>query len=196
MNFLQKRKERKKIERKIQARQGKKNIERHIKKQRANLAKYWELGKRSARIKDGASFKQISAFILATQRDITQWERRLLYFDMVEARQDQVLAAADFAQSYQAMAKTMLAHSDPANIAQIQQDIEMGMARAEMMDGMLENLMDMSEDMLTDEIASPNDAELTQIMSAIQTEADEEGFGLGDDEIEASLRAIEEQLGR
>lgn len=196
MNFFKQRSERKKIERKIQVRQGKKNIDRHIQKQRQNMEKYWELAKRAARIKDSASFEQISSFILATQRDITQWERRLLYFDMVEARQDQVVAAADFAESYQAMAKTMLASSNPANVAQIQQDIEMGLAQAEMMDGMMENLMDMSQDLINDTVSTSNDAELTQIMAAIQAEAADEGLGGDSAEIEASLRAIEEQLNR
>lgn len=196
MNFFKQRKQRQEIERKIEARRGKKAVEQHIQRQRRNIQHYWGLAKRAARLKDETMFKQISKFILASQKDVTQWERRLLYFDMVQARRDQIGAAAEFAQAYQAMAKSMLVNSNPADIAKIQQDIEMGLAQAEMMDGMLENLMDISEGMLDDMSVGVQDGELTQIMQAIQTEAEQEGRGVSDAEIEASLRAIEEQLGK
>ncbi len=196
MNYFQRRKQRKEIQRKIEARRGKKAVEQHIQRQRRNIQRYWELAKRAARIKDQVMFKQIAKFILASQRDVTQWERRLLYFDMVQARRDQIGAAAEFAQAYQAMAKSMLANSDPADLAKIQQDIEMGLAQAEMMDEMLSSLMDISEDMLEEISADVADSELAQIMQTIQAEAEQEGQGISDADIEASLRAIEEQLGK
>lgn len=196
MNFFKQRRQRKEIERKIEVRRGKKAVEQHIQRQRRNIQRYWELAKRAARLKDQAMFKQIAKFILASQRDVTQWERRLLYFDMVQARRDQISAAAEFAQAYQAMAKSMLANSNPTDLAKIQHDIEMGLAQAEMMDEMLASLMDISEDMLEEISQDVPDAELAQIMQAIQAEAEQEGQGVSDAEIEASLRAIEEQLKR
>lgn len=196
MGFLRGRRERQEIERKMKARQGRRSIERHIRRQRQNVQRYWELAKRAARLRDQKMFKQIAAFILATQRDITQWERRLLYFDMVQARRDQVLTSAQFAEAYQAMAQSMLAHSSPENLARIQQDIERGFQTAEMMDEMLENLMDISEDLLEDVMSADQEGELRQIMEAIEAEAEQEAQGVEDAEIEAALRAIEEQLTR
>lgn len=189
-------KQEKEIERKIKARQGKKSVERHVQRQKANIQKYWELAKRAYRLKDQKMFEQIAAFILATQRDVHQWEHRLLYFDMVEARRDQVLAAAEFAAAYQEMAKSMLANSSPAQMAKIQKDIEVGIMRAELMDDFLADLVEMSEEMLADARQGERDGELKQIMAALQTEADQEGQVASDAEIEASLRAIEEQLKR
>lgn len=196
MNFFKQRKQRQEIERKMQARKGKKAVERHLQRQRHNIQEYWKLAKRAVRLKDQKMFQQIAKFILASQKDVTQWERRLLYFDMVQARRDQIGAAAEFAHAYQAMAKSMLANSDPAQLAKIQQDIELGLAQADVMDEMLENLMDISEDMLEDMSMDVADSELSQIMQAIQAEAEEEGHTVNDADIEASLRAIEEQLGR
>ncbi|MEI2420514.1 hypothetical protein V6O07_09575, partial [Arthrospira platensis SPKY2] len=92
------------------------------------------------------------------------------------------------------MAKSMLAVSDPGDMANIQRDIEMGFLQAEMMEDALDNLVDMSENMLNEMVPMETDKELLQIMQAIQTEADAElQGGFGDAEMEASLRAIEEQ---
>lgn len=195
MNLFKSRQE-KEIERKLKARQGKKSVERHVQRQKTNIQKYWGLAKRAYRLKDQKMFEQIAAFILTTQRDVHQWEHRLLYFDMVEARRDQVLAAAEFAQAYQEMAKSMLENSSPSQMAKIQKDIEMGIMRAELMDDVLADLVEMSEEMLADTKLDERDAELKQIMAALQTEADQDGQVASDADIEASLRAIEEQLKR
>lgn len=190
------RKRQKEIDRKIKIKEGRRRLDRYIKKQQENLVKYRGLAKRAQRVGDEQMFRQIAMFILRTQRDITQWERRILYFDMVEARKDQVLAAAEFAKAYEVMAQSMLANSNPASIAKIQHDIETGLMRAEMMDDMLENLMDVSEDLLSEPASAEDSAELQQIMAELATEADQEAQGVSDAEIEASLRAIEEQLRR
>jgi hypothetical protein len=195
MKFI-KSKQEKEIERKLKARQGKKTVERHVSRQRAVIQKYWELAKRAYRLKDAKMFEQIATFILMTQRDITEWERRLIHFDMVEAQRDQVVAAAEFAQAYQEMAKSMLSSTDPASLAKIQKDIEVALMRAEMMDDVLENLMDMSEGMLENARLDDRNDEIKQIMAALKSEAEEESQAPDDAEIEASLRAIEEQLKR
>jgi hypothetical protein len=195
-NFFKRRKEQKEIERKMQVRQGKRHIERYVQRQKQKINQYLTMAKRAYRRKDSKMFQQISAFILVTQREVLQWERRLLYFDMIEARQDQVKSAAEFAQAYKSMAESMLAVSDPANMAQIQRDIEMGLARAEMMDDMLESLVDMSEGMLSEMVSFDQDPELRQIMQSLGAEAEQEEQGALDTDIEASLRAIEEQLGK
>lgn len=195
MNLF-KSKQEKEIERKIKARQGKKTVERHVQRQKANIQKYWALAKRAYRLNDTKMFEQIATFILSTQRDVTQWERRLLYFDMVEAQRDQVLAAAEFALAYQEMAKSMLASASPADLAKIQKDIEVAMMRSDMMEEVMENLMDLSEGMLQDVQLEDRGNELKQIMGALQTEAVAESQAPSDSEIEASLRAIEEQMKR
>ena len=195
MNLF-KSKQEKEIERKIKARQGKKSVERHVQRQRGKMKTYWELGKRAYRLKDVQAFEKIASFILATQKDITVWERRLLDFDVIEAKRDQVLAVAEFAEAYQEMAKSMLASTNPANLAKIQKDIDMALTRAEMMDAVLDNLMDISEDILDDVKLDDGSNEFKEIMAALQTEADAESQAPSDTELEASLRAIEDQLRR
>ena len=195
MNLF-KSKQEKEIERKIKARQGKKSVERHVQKQRVNIEKYWGLAKRAYRLHDTKMFEQIASFILMTQRDITQWERRLLYFDMVEAQRDQVLAAAEFAQAYQEMAKSMLSSASPADLAKIQKDIEVAMMRSEVMEEAMDSLMELSEGMLQDVRVGDQSAELKQIMATLQNEAIAESQAPSDSEIEASLRTLEEQMKR
>ena len=193
---LYKTKQEKDIERKIKARQGKKTVERHNQRQKANIEKYWALAKRAYRMRDPKRFEQIATYILSTQRDVMQWERRLLDFDMIEAQRDQVLAAADFAMAYEQMAKSMMANSDPASMARIQKDIQTAMLRAEMMEGVLENLSDISQELIDDVKLSDRGGEINQIMAALRAEADEESKAPDDKELEASLRAIEEQMKR
>jgi signal transduction histidine kinase len=198
MNFFnsEERKRQKELDRKIKIKEGRRRLERYIQKQQENLLKYRKLAKRAQRVGDEPMFRQIVLFILRTQRDITQWERRILYFDMVEARKDQVLAAAEFAKAYEVMAQSMLANSNPASIAKIQHDIETGLMRAEMMDDMLENLMDVSGDLLSEPSSAEDASDLKQMMDELTTEAEQEAQGVSNAEIEASLRAIEEQLRR
>jgi hypothetical protein len=195
MNIF-KSKQEKEIERKIKAKQGKKTVERHVQRQKANLEKYRGLAKRAYRLDDTKMFEQIATFILATQRDVTQWERRLVYFDMVEAQRDQVLAAAEFAQAYQEMAKSMLASANPADLAKIQKDIEVAMMRSDMMEEVMENLMELSEGVLQEVRSEDKSNELKQIMADLQSEAVAESQAPSDSEIEASLRKIEEQIKR
>lgn len=191
------RRQRKEIERKTKVRQSKRTIEQHIQRQKKNIDRYLVLGKRAARLNDEGMFRQIATAILASQRDVMQWDRRLLYFDMVEARVDQIRAAAEFAKAYQNMAESMLENSNPSNIAKIQQDIQMGLTRAEMMDDMLANLVDISDDMLTDLSGGEQDKELAQLMESLRAEAAQESSSIATDtEIEAGLRAIEEKLGK
>ena len=110
MNFFnsEERKRQKELDRKIKIKEGRRRLDRYIQKQKENLLKYRKLAKRAHRVGDESMFRQIALFILRTQRDIMQWERRILYFDMVEARKDQVLAAAEFAKAYEVMAQSML----------------------------------------------------------------------------------------
>jgi hypothetical protein len=199
MNFFnsEERRQRRELERKMKVRQSKRTVEQHIQRQKKNIERYLGLGKRAARLNDEGMFRQIATAILASQRDVMQWERRLLYFDMVEARTEQIRAAAEFAKAYQNMAQSMLENSNPANIAKIQQDIQMGLSRAEMMDDMLANLVDISDEMLADFAGGEQEKELAQLMASIRSEATQEsGSGAADAEIEAGLRAIEEKLGK
>lgn len=191
------RKQRRELERKMKIRQGKRTVEQHIQRQKKKIDQYLAMAKRAVRLHDEAMFRQLTTSILVSQRDAIQWERRLLFFDMVEARTEQTRAAAEFAKAYQNMAQSMLENSNPGNIAKIQQDIQMGLARAEMMEDMLANLVDMSDDMLSDFAGGEQDKELAQLMESIRTEsAQESSSSAVDAEIEASLRAIEEKLGK
>ncbi len=191
---LWKSKQEREIERQIKAKEGKKAVERHIRRQKTNVEKYWELAKRAYRLRDSKRFEQISTLVLATQRDVQQWEQRLLDFDMIEAQRDQVLAAADFARSYEAMAKSMISASDPVKLANIQRDIQVALMRAEMMDTVLENFSEMSQEMLQETALNDRGGEIKAIMASLKAEAEQEAQAPDDRELEANLRAIEEQL--
>jgi len=195
LGFLERRKQRKEIERKLKVNQGKRKVIRHIRDQKKRVREFWELAKRAYRLGDAALYRKIAAIISATRQDINRWERRLVYFEMIEAQRDQVAAGAEFAKAFHAMAQSMLANANPADMARIQQDLQLGLAMADQLDDTLENLIEMTDDMLA-EVEGERDAELEEIMAAIAREAEQEAEPGFDADIEASLKQIEEALNR
>lgn len=193
---LFKSKEERELERRIKIQENKRRIERYILKQRKKVDKYWSAAKKAVRLSDEKMFEQIATLILATQRDINNWERSMLSFEVMEARTEQIAASADFARAYEAMSKSMLANSNPANLAKIQLDVERATMRAQAMGTMMENFVDISANLLDEGAGLEQDAELRQIMETLKAEADQESNGFDNAEIEASLRAIEAQLKR
>jgi|GEM_PF-1715865 len=195
LGFLERRKQRKEVERKIVVNQGKRKASRHIRDQKKRLREFWELAKRSYRLGDVALYRKIAAIISATRQDIKRWERRMVYFEMIQAQRDQVLAGSEFAKAFHAMAGSMLANANPADMVRIQHDLQLGLAMADQLDDTLEDMMEMTDDML-DDVEGERDAEMDEIMAAVAREAEQEAEPGFDADIEASLKQIEEALNR
>jgi hypothetical protein len=195
MRFL-KSKEEKELERRIQARQGRTRILRHIEKQRQAVAKYWELGKRALQMEDDRQFRIIGSQYLWTQQEISRWERYVLMLDTIEARRDQAVSVTEFIGSIKALSESMMAQADPRQMARLQQDLEMGLARASTLQERMELLMEMT------------DSALLQAESDFSWERDDRMEGLkeamagdvGDDDLDAriseGLKKLEQEMRR
>ena len=195
MDFLEKRKQRKEIERKMQAKEGKRKINRHVRNQQRRLREYWGLAKRAYRLGDRPTFQKIAKAIASTRQDVNRWERLLITFELFEAQRDQAQAGAEFMKAFEAMAQSMLISADPADMARIMQQADMALAMADQMEDRLEDLMEMTDETLAD-IDAEHQGELSEIMAAIRTEAEEEAEPGFDENLEAAMKQIDEALQR
>jgi hypothetical protein len=192
---LMKSKEEKEMERRMQVKQGRRKAERHIANQKKQVQKYWDLAKKAMRLGDREILQKLVTLIAATRQDIQGWERRMLYFDMIEAMRDQALAGAEFAKSFQAMSESILANANPADLSAIQMNLERSMAVAEQLEDRLEDFQSSLDDMLS-EAGGEERAEYKEILAMIQREAEQEPETAIDGEIEATMKQIEAMLGR
>jgi len=191
---LFKSKEEKELERRIQAKQGHARILRYIEKQKQATGKYWELGKRSLALGDDKQFRTIGAQFLWTQSEVTRWERYLLTLDTIEARRDQAASVTEFIKSVKALTESMMAQADPKQLAKMQNDLALGLARAETLQERLDLLMEM-----TDETLSSSDSDLSMERSGglaelKQAMAADASSGEADTRIAEGLKKLEEQM--
>jgi hypothetical protein len=195
MEFLERRRQRKEIERKIQAKEGKRHIDRHVRNQQKRLRQYWELAKRAYRLGDRPTFEKISKAIAGTRQDINRWERLMVTFELFEAQRDQAKAGSEFMRAFEAMAKSMLISADPADMARIMQRADMALALSDQMEDRLEDLMEMTDETLAD-VEAEHQGELAEIMKAIQAEAEEGAEPGFDEDLESAMKQIDEALQR
>ena len=191
---LGKSKEEKEIERSIQAKQGRKTIQRYVKKQKDMLPKLWGMAKEALRLEDDGQFKQVILQYWWTQQQITRWERYVLTYDMVEARRDQARSTREFLGSLQAMGQSMMANAEPKDMVQMQKDLQMGLARAEAMEERLNIIMETADDYVYD-VEGMDEGVFDEIKQAMQKEAAGEAGAL-DEQIAGQLKDIEEQMRR
>lgn len=185
----------KEIDRRLQVRQGRRKAERHIANQKKQQQKYWELAKKAVRLGDREILQKLVKLIIATRRDYHAWERRMLYFDMIEAQRDQALAGSEFAKSFHAMAQSILAHADPADLSRIQADLERSLMVAEELEDRLMDFQDNMDDLLSD-VGEEDKAEYKEILAMIQSEAEQAPEAVMDEEIETTMKQIQAMLGR
>ncbi len=182
------------MERKMQVKKGRRTAERHIRTQEKQVKRYWELAKEAYRLGNADILKKLVSLISKTRLNIDHWKQRLLYFDMIEAMRDQALAGAEFAKSFQSMAETILDNADPAELNNIQMELEKSMMVAEELEDRLEDFQDNMDDMLADIGPEQDKAELAEIMRMIQTEAEQEPEDAADPEIEALQKQIDAMI--
>ncbi len=196
MDFFERRKERKAIERKIKAKEGRRKVERHVRNQQKQLGQYWKLAKRAYRLGDRPTFEKIAKAIANMRLDINRWERLLVTFDLFQAQSDQAEASAEFMGAFEAMAQSMLVNANPADAARIMQNTARAMAWTEAMEDRLDDLMDMTDETLAD-VELEHQGELAEIMRSIASEAEETAEpGFEDQDLEAVMKQIDEALQR
>lgn len=193
---LFKSKEEKDLERRMQAKQGRTRILRHIEKQKQALEKYWALGQRALTLDDDRQFRTIGAQYLWTQNEIARWERYLLTLDTIEARRDQAGSVTEFVKSLKALTDSMMAQASPGQIAKMQKDLELGLARAETVQERLDLLMDMTDETLSSSENSWSTASSGGLDDLKQAMANDAGHSEADTRIDAGLKKLADQMRR
>ncbi len=195
---LENRKQEKEIEREMQARRGKMQVQRHIKKQQEMAKKLWDLGKRAMLLGDEKQFQQIGKQYLWTLSDVKRWERYLVTFEAIEARRDQAKSVAEFMGSVSAMSKSMLAGAKPAEMAKTQREVELALAKAQNLEQTMDYLMEATDqsvfsiDELSDMDMYSSFKEMEKAMKA-EAEATPPSADL-DARINEGLKKIEEEM--
>lgn len=191
--WREQRRQKKEMERDIQARQAQKRIKRYIEKQRQAEHTLWGLGKRALQIGDDRQFRQIGKQIIWTQEDVNRWERYLLSLQTLEARRDQVRITGEFLGSLQAMGESLMVGMDAPSLVEIQQKIETGLARAEDLEERLSFFMEMAEDAFFD-VEVWDERKFGEMQASMLAEAQHEEDDRFDARIEAGLQRIREEM--
>jgi hypothetical protein len=192
---MEERRQKQEMERRIKIKEGRRRAERHIVKQKELMRRYWDLATRANRLGDKVMFKKLAALISSTRVEVNNWERRMLYFDVMESRADQAAAGAEFAKAFEAMAKSVLVNANPADLAKIQMNVERSAMMADVLQDRLEDFTSVLDEQLVS-VEQDRPDELRKIMEDIEKEAEtsaEPGF---DADIEASLKQIDAVLKR
>lgn len=195
LQFMEERRQKQEMERRIKIKEGRRRAERHIHKQKELIRRYWDLATRANRLGDKVMFKKLAALISSTRVEVNNWERRMLYFDVMESRADQAAAGAEFAKAFEAMAKSVLVNANPADLAKIQMNVERSAMMADVLQDRLEDFTSVLDEQLVS-VEQDRPDELRKIMEDIEKEATtsaEPGF---DADIEASLKQIDAVLKR
>lgn len=148
MKFLENRRKRKEIERNVRFRQGKARIKQILAKNEATKRRFWKLGQDALELGNQKQFRQIAQAYLWTLQQIKQWKNFLLMMETFEARRDQMAATGEYLKSMSALSASIMTGADPAQLAQMQQDMEMALGRAATMEESLAAVMDTSADMI------------------------------------------------
>ncbi len=200
MSFIKKifksgeqRREENEINRDVKVRIGKTRIKRHILHQQQMEVKLVELGRKALSLEDEPRFKQIARQLLWTRADMQRWEKYILSLEVLEARREQVKASVDLLQSVKAMSESMIDLTGPEQAAQLQAQLQQGLARAESMDERMSIMMEMMDSTL--EEGMPNEEEaVTDLEKMLREQNAQSETANYDKEIEDGLRKIREEM--
>lgn len=195
LNWFDRRRKEKELEREIQVKQTKKRILRYIDQQRESERRLWGLGKRALQLEDDRQFQQIGRQLLWTQEDIRRWERYLLSFETLEARRDQARMTTEFISSLHELAGSLLSGAGAQQIGQLQKDLELGLERAQSLEERLDVFMDMADGAIARDLAPwEADPNIERLRASMQGEAQADEANRFDAQIEAGLRRLREEM--
>ncbi len=186
----------KEMDRDTQVRIGKARIRRHIEKQKAMMQKLWGIGKRALSLNDDKQFRQIGKQFLWTQDDVARWEKALISFELLEAKRDQAHTSTEFMKSLKALTESIMAPAEPQNIAEMQRDLEQGLARAATLEERMSFMLETMNESLAD---SAEESDRTRLDSLEKTMTDDlvtDEMTNFDAKIETGLEKIREAMKR
>ena len=181
------------LNRDVQIRMGKARVRRHIAHQKDMLRRLTAFAKQALKINDEARFRQVGKQLLWTQQDVIRWEKYVLSLELLEARRDQVKSSVEILQAVKAMSESLADLAGPEQIANLQLELEKGLARASSLDERMEIMMEamdttLGADMVVDESA------LESLQENLSERLASEEAAEFDSQIEAGLRDIRREL--
>ena len=181
------------INRDVKVRMGKSRIKRHIAIQQKMDVRLQELGRQALALNDEGRFRQIARQLLWTRADMERWQRYVLSMDVLEARREQVKASVSLMGSVKAMSESMIDLSGPQQAAELQRQLQVGLARAESLDERMSIMMEMMDSTLED--GTPDDSEaLSDVEKVMRDQNAQSETSAYDKEIEDGLRKIRSEL--
>ena len=177
----------------VQVRMGKARIKRHLANQKNMLLRLKSLAKRALSLNNETKFRQVGRQLLWTQGDIQRWEQYLLSLEVLEARRDQARASVDLIKSVKAMSDSLSDLAAPGQMSELQRDLEEGLARASSLEERMAVMMDVMDSTLTSDMLVDESA-LSDLESGLTDEIAQQEAAMFDEEIEAGLRQIREEL--
>lgn len=181
------------LNRDVQVRMGRARLQRHIQNQKKMALKLRSLAKRALALNDEARFRQIGRQLIWTQQDMQRWEQYLLSLELLQARRDQSRASVELLNAIKAMSESMSAMAGPQNVAELQRELEQGLARAGNLDERMAMMMEMMDATLAADVQVDEGA-LEGLQTHLTNEVVRAETSSFDQEIEAGLRRIRKQL--
>ncbi len=197
MPLFEGRRQAREIQRELQFRKGRAQVNRYIQRCQEARKKYWESGKKALRLGDKRQFQYLAKAYQQALEQVNRWERYLLQLETVSIYKDQAKATIAFMGSMNAMSKTMMAGASPKDISKMQINLEKSLTRAETVDETLSLVMDASSETIfsSDELSEDKIAEIGKAMTGEAVH--EEGEAIGDKagaRIDEGLKKIEEEM--
>lgn len=189
------RQDEKELNRDVQMRLAKARLRRHIAQQHSMAQRLTDLARRALALNDETRFRQVGRQLLWTRQDIRRWEQYLLSMEILEARRDQARASVDLIQAIKAMSASLAEMAGPENLAEVQRELEQGLARAASLEERMKVMMEALDATLESQSPVKEDA-LEGLESDLLEEIRHQEAAAFDPEIEEGLRRIRLELER
>ncbi len=181
------------INRDVRVKMGKNRLRKHINNQHQMEKKLTELARRAIELEDDGRFRQLGRQLLFTRQDVIRWERYLLTLEMVEARREQAKSSVELLRTVQAMSESMMDLANPQQAAEMQRQLQVGLARAESLDERMSIMMDMMDSTL-EEGTPEEEQSLSELEKSLTEQITQQESAAFDREIEEGLRKIRDEL--
>lgn len=181
------------INRDVRVKMGKNRLRKHINNQHQMEKKLTELARRAIELEDDGRFRQLGRQLLFTRQDVIRWERYLLTLEMVEARREQAKSSVELLRTVQAMSESMMDLANPQQAAEMQRQLQVGLARAESLDERMSIMMDMMDTTL-EEGTPEEEQSLSELEKSLTEQITQQESAAFDREIEEGLRKIRDEL--
>lgn len=193
LNFLERRRQAREINREIKYKQGIARIKSFIRKCEEMQKRYWELGKRALRLNDEQLFRNLVRAYLQVGEYKARWERFLILLETLAVQRDQVRATTEFIKSIRALSDSILAGAKPEDLVKVQERLLEAETHHERLNAMLETAMGVATDAVfsSEELSEEKIKEIERLMA--EEAGQEEGEAV-DARISEAIKKIEEEM--